>query len=96
MPLCTFGPPAERKRYWILKFEDRDVGDMHFTVEPDAMRAWDRYKDSYTCTLFVTAEFVDADRQALLRLRGGGPTIAEPERPYCKPDQSCCNFCCGN
>jgi hypothetical protein len=26
----------------------------------------------------------------------GGPTEADPERPYCKPDQSCCDFCCGN
>ena len=26
----------------------------------------------------------------------GGPTVAEPDRPYCKPDQSCCDFTCGN
>ena len=26
----------------------------------------------------------------------GGPTVTEPDRPYCKPDQSCCDFCCGN
>lgn len=26
----------------------------------------------------------------------GGPTESEPNRPYCKPDQSCCDFCCGN
>jgi hypothetical protein len=26
----------------------------------------------------------------------GGPTEADPLRPYCKPDQSCCDFCCGN
>jgi hypothetical protein len=26
----------------------------------------------------------------------GGPTELEPDRPYCKPDQSCCDFCCGN
>lgn len=26
----------------------------------------------------------------------GGPTEADPDRPYCKPDQSCCDFCCGN
>jgi hypothetical protein len=26
----------------------------------------------------------------------GGPTEAHPDRPYCKPDQSCCDFCCGN
>lgn len=26
----------------------------------------------------------------------GGPTDEEPDRPYCKSDQSCCDFCCGN
>jgi len=26
----------------------------------------------------------------------GGPTENDPTRPYCKPDQSCCDFCCGN
>lgn len=28
--------------------------------------------------------------------RRGGPTESDPNRPYCKPDQSCCDFCCGN
>jgi len=26
----------------------------------------------------------------------GGPTERFPDAPYCKPDQSCCDFCCGN
>lgn len=26
----------------------------------------------------------------------GGPTVNDPDRPYCKPDQSCCDFTCGN
>lgn len=26
----------------------------------------------------------------------GGPTESNPDRPYCKPDQSCCDFVCGN
>ena len=26
----------------------------------------------------------------------GGPTVGDPDRPYCKSDQSCCDFCCGN
>jgi hypothetical protein len=26
----------------------------------------------------------------------GGPTEMFPDAPYCKPDQSCCDFCCGN
>lgn len=28
--------------------------------------------------------------------RVGGPTVEHPERPYCKDDQSCCDFSCGN
>ena len=56
--LCTFGPPSERKRRWILKFEDADVGDMHFNNETEAMMKWYQAKDNWTCTLFVTAEFV--------------------------------------
>lgn len=26
----------------------------------------------------------------------GGPTVTDPDRPYCKDDQTCCDFCCGN
>jgi hypothetical protein len=26
----------------------------------------------------------------------GGPTEKHPDAPYCKPDQSCCDFTCGN
>jgi hypothetical protein len=26
----------------------------------------------------------------------GGPTEQFPDAPYCKPDQSCCDWCCGN
>lgn len=26
----------------------------------------------------------------------GGPTEQFPDAPYCKPDQSCCDFICGN
>ena len=26
----------------------------------------------------------------------GGPTEHDPDRPYCKPDQSCRDFTCGN
>jgi len=26
----------------------------------------------------------------------GGPSESDPNRPYCKPDQSCCEWCCGN
>ena len=30
------------------------------------------------------------------RATSGGPTEDDPERPYCKEDQSCCDFTCGN
>ena len=30
------------------------------------------------------------------RARSGGPTVDDPDRPYCKSDQSCCDFACGN
>jgi len=26
----------------------------------------------------------------------GGPTVDHPNRRYCKDDQTCCDFCCGN
>lgn len=30
------------------------------------------------------------------RASKGGPTESDQNRPYCKPDQSCCDFVCGN
>lgn len=38
----------------------------------------------------------DDMRLAQLAKQSGGPTVSDPNRPYCKPDQSCCDFCCGN
>lgn len=32
----------------------------------------------------------------LIENNDGGPTEQKPHRPYCKADQSCCDFCCGN
>lgn len=58
--LCTYGPPAERKRHWILKFEDADMSDMHFDNEEEAVKRFDRCKDAWTCTLFGTWEMDDA------------------------------------
>lgn len=54
--LCTYGPPSERKRHWILKFEDADKGDMHFDDEAEALRMFFRCDVAWNCTLFVTAE----------------------------------------
>ena len=30
------------------------------------------------------------------RRSGGGPTVNDPDRLCCNPDQSCCDFACGN
>jgi hypothetical protein len=60
MTLCTFGPPAERRRRWILKFEDTDASDMHFTDEAEAHAMFNRCSLNWTCTLFVTAEINSA------------------------------------
>lgn len=38
----------------------------------------------------------DLSRDQFGRTDKGGPTTTNPDRPYCKPDQSCCDFCCGN
>jgi len=54
--LTTFGPPAERRRRFIIKFEDADMADMHFICELEATARWDRLKDHWTCTLFGTWE----------------------------------------
>lgn len=58
--LCTYGPESERRRVWLLWFDDPDRGYSLYRDEAEAMRAWDRAKDSWTCTLFATAEFVPA------------------------------------
>lgn len=54
--LCTFGPSSERKRTFILKFEDRDRGDMYFDNESEAVAMFLRCADAWTCTLFGTVE----------------------------------------
>jgi hypothetical protein len=56
MTLCTFGPPGERKRLWILMFEDRDMGDMYFNAEAEALAAFERCAVTWNCTLFSTVD----------------------------------------
>lgn len=58
--LCTYGPPNERQQYWILKFEDADVDDMHFRNSDEAYAAFRRYTTAWNCTLFCIAELNDA------------------------------------
>lgn len=40
--------------------------------------------------------FANRRMDELERPKRGGPTAADPERPTCNPDGSCCDFCCGN
>jgi hypothetical protein len=76
--LCTDGPPMERKRQWRLQFDDPDKGYMIFDSEAEAMRAWDRAKDNWTCTLFVTAEFVRPNAPERLADDGEGASHKTP------------------
>lgn len=49
----------------------------------------------------MVAQAIDGPRPDVMNRRrtkptGGGPTEAHPDAPYCKDDQTCCDFCCGN
>jgi hypothetical protein len=44
----------------------------------------------------LAERFAEFQRAKSPRPTKGGPTEAHPDAPYCKPDQSCCDFCCGN
>jgi hypothetical protein len=61
--LCTYGPPGDRMRQWRLQFDDPSEGHAIYHNETQAMRAWDRAKDNWNCTLFVTAEFVRPQKE---------------------------------
>jgi hypothetical protein len=61
--ICTFGPPKERRRRWIIKFEDADMGEMHFDNEHEAITKFKKCSMAWTCTLFVTATIGPARRR---------------------------------
>lgn len=56
-----------------------------------------RYSD-FAFQEMSAKEFERDDKRLaqIAKKQRGGPTEKEPERPYCKDDQSCCDFCCGN
>ncbi len=54
---------------------------------------WDRYPTKIYWP--QVTPWVDGKRPATAA-KGGGPTVDDPNRPYCKPVQSCCDFACGN
>jgi hypothetical protein len=56
--------------------------------------------DHGVCPVCGGARVVEIETQSItlddLPPARGGPTEKYPDRPYCKSDQSCCDFCCGN
>lgn len=48
-----------------------------------------------TTQCYICQGEVDPDPHGEMEAKGG-PTENNPTRAYCKPDQSCCDFCCGN
>lgn len=54
--LCTFGPADERKRIWILVFEDQDRLAMSFDDENEALNAFFDATVHWNCTLFSTVD----------------------------------------
>lgn len=52
--LCTFGPIEERKKIWIIRFEDNDKVDLIFYDEEQAIRRYEVYAEMWNCTLLGT------------------------------------------
>lgn len=94
---CTSGPPSERKRRWVVMFDDPDQGTLVFDSEAEAHGAWDRAKDNWTCTLFETCErkYVWAAGALRAIAPGGGlPDVEADARARCErmgidPDDVC-------
>lgn len=61
--LCTFGPPEERKKRWVLVFEDAEVGRMYFDDQEAAIQMFKKMTDNWNCTLFVTETLVGEPNQ---------------------------------
>lgn len=75
---------------------------MRGLLEAITQNDWDDgAADAVTCGMVWTKEAGDllaalASSHDSNRPTKGGPTEQYPDAPYCKPDQSCCDFCCGN
>jgi hypothetical protein len=92
--LCTFGPPNERKKRFILRFEDADKADMHFDDEAEAVAMFRRCELNWTCTLFGTvdtavaaerercAKFVAAAEELRTWWLNDGHELREPSATY--------------
>lgn len=55
-----------------------------------------KYKPDFVLPMQGEREVFEVYGRPLPKPAKGGPTEKEPDRPYCKPDQSCCDWCCGN
>lgn len=67
--LCTYGPPAERRRVWVVIFDDPDQHMRVFHDRDEAIYYWTRYSESWACTLFVTETMADYDKRAVMAKR---------------------------
>jgi len=74
--LASFG--TERKRIWILKFEDADRGDMNFDDESDAHHAYENFSVGWNCTLLETSDRKYDVRCGKLVPLSHAPTPAAP------------------
>lgn len=80
MDFCTSGSPDERKRQWIIVFDDADMGIMFFDDEQAAHTKWDSAKDNWTCTLYETSERKFEWRVGQLqKIEPNIPTLTEEE-----------------
>ena len=77
----------------VFGFINREHIERKFGVStPQASADLASFKDRNPGTIVYNTS---SKRYEAVPLKGG-PTEADPNRPYCKPDQSCCDFCCGN
>lgn len=54
---CAPGPAAEQARLFVLRFEDQDRGEAHYTDEPEARTAFARAEArGWNCHLFAHVE----------------------------------------
>jgi hypothetical protein len=82
------------KLYEVLSRVDYLISEIDETAERMVLWGDEWSKDDHPHAIRARAPAVGA-LQPRNEARGG-PTVADPNRPYCKPDQSCCDFTCGN
>jgi len=93
--LCAFGPIAERRPHWLLRFEDAEMGEMHFDSGDEAMAEYRRRSPQWNCTLYVTAGWKAREASLAMPLTegelGAMARCAFPERWDDKHLDECMN-----